>query len=63
MESRSCATCTYAMPISGSDWVECRRNPPTNASTTKSGFPTSPLDGWCGEYKKHVVSVQLSERV
>jgi hypothetical protein len=63
MESRSCAQCTYAMPIKGSDWVECRRYPPTGASTTNTGFPTSPVNGWCGEYKLHTVKVNITERV
>jgi hypothetical protein len=63
MESRSCEKCTYAFPITGSDWVECRRYPPIEATSTRSGFPTSPLKGWCGEYKLHIVKVNITERV
>jgi hypothetical protein len=63
MVTKSCITCEFAMPISGSDWVECRRYPPVGSSTTSSGFPTSPIKGWCGEFKKHHVSVQVTERV
>lgn len=63
MGNKSCINCEYAMPIKGSDWVECRRYPPVGSTTTYSGFPTSPVDGWCGEFKKHIVSVQVTERV
>ena len=63
MDNKSCAICTHAMPISGSDWVECRKYPPTGSKATPSGFPLSLLTSWCGEFKKHIVSVQITERV
>ena len=43
MDNKSCAVCTHAMPINGSDWVECRKYPPTGTADTLSGFPLSLL--------------------
>lgn len=62
MESRMCKTCVYAHPIKGSEWVECRRYPPVGASSTRSGFPTSPEDAWCGEFKRLIAKVAITER-
>jgi hypothetical protein len=62
MESRECSTCHFSKEIKGSDWVECRRYPPTGASSSISGFPTSPRDGWCGEYVEGVVVTRYRKR-
>jgi hypothetical protein len=61
MASKSCLTCVHAYPIPGTDWVECRRFPPIDASSTKSGFPTAHNDAWCGEFKLQIPAVKVTE--
>lgn len=54
MEHRSCENCVFSFDIPYSDYVECRRMPPINATVTKTGFPTTPKDAWCGEFNKKI---------
>lgn len=55
MGPRECASCHYSHELPGSNWVECRRYPPTNSSSSTSGFPTAQRTAWCGEYLEAVV--------
>lgn len=46
MAIKCCADCVYGVSKTWTSYVECHRFPPL-----KDGFPTSPKDSWCGEFK------------
>ena len=51
-----CESCKFIqkLMVGDANFLICRRFPPTH-----EGWPTVPLDGWCGEFKKREVEKQI----